>query len=320
MRFLTIRRTKSFVASLMKMKVYIEDYTSNELVINNVPCRKLGELKNGEQVTFQIGDEAAKVFVIADKLSKGYCNEFYQLPYGPGDIFLTGKNKFSIASGNAFRFDNNNSEEVLANRKKSKRKGLIICAIAVVVGFLVGYIATTGLFSDNDSDGYNSGDDVSILDDGNDYNDDNKNSYNDYTKGPEMRTFTAEGMKITLPEEFERIDVEDYTVYYQTDKFAIFGLREEFSLLEGFEDYTLEEYGKLVLKANSLTSHELKTYGGLMFFEYEYDNSDNNQTYRSRSFVFKADDAFWMVQFATLEEDFASYSDDIMDWAKSIEF
>ena len=45
------------------MKVYIEDNTSEEIRINDIPCRQLGTLKNGEEKTFQIGDEAAKVFV-----------------------------------------------------------------------------------------------------------------------------------------------------------------------------------------------------------------------------------------------------------------
>ena len=78
MRNLTIKRTKSFVGCLAKMKIYIEDPTSNEMLINNTSCRKIGDLKNGEEKTFQIGEQEAKVFVIADKLSKNYCNEYYQ--------------------------------------------------------------------------------------------------------------------------------------------------------------------------------------------------------------------------------------------------
>ena len=63
MRNLTIRREKHFVASLATMKVYIEDPTANDLTINGVSCRKLGTLKNGEEKTFTIAEEAAKVFV-----------------------------------------------------------------------------------------------------------------------------------------------------------------------------------------------------------------------------------------------------------------
>ena len=51
MRNLTIKRTKSYVACLAKMKVYIEDRVSGDLVINGVSCRKLGTLKNGEEAT-----------------------------------------------------------------------------------------------------------------------------------------------------------------------------------------------------------------------------------------------------------------------------
>lgn len=49
MRNLTIKREKSFVGSLAKMKVYIEDPTSNEICINDISCRKIGDLKNGEE-------------------------------------------------------------------------------------------------------------------------------------------------------------------------------------------------------------------------------------------------------------------------------
>ena len=81
MRDLCIKRNKSFVGCLAKLKVYIEDIDSKDIVINGVSCRRLGELKNGEMKTFQIGEESAKVFVIADKISKGYCNEFYIIPH-----------------------------------------------------------------------------------------------------------------------------------------------------------------------------------------------------------------------------------------------
>jgi hypothetical protein len=54
MRNLTIKREKTFVGSLMKVHVYIEDHFNSEITINNVPCRKLGDLKNNEEKTFEI--------------------------------------------------------------------------------------------------------------------------------------------------------------------------------------------------------------------------------------------------------------------------
>ena len=146
MRKLTIKRTKTFVACLMKMKVYIEDHSAGEIVINDVPCRKLGDIKNGEEKTFEISESAAKVFVIADKLSKDYCNDFYQLPEGSEDIVLTGKNRFNLANGNAFRFDNNDNAAVAANRKRGSRIGMIVMIVAIVIGAIVGFLIGFNLF------------------------------------------------------------------------------------------------------------------------------------------------------------------------------
>lgn len=123
MRHLTVKRNKTFVGCACKLKVYVEDAASAEIQINDVGCRKLGELKNGEEKTFEISEDPAKVYVIADQLSKSYCNEYYQLPAGQEDIALAGQCKFNPAAGNAFRFEGNNSAEVLAHRKKSTAKG-----------------------------------------------------------------------------------------------------------------------------------------------------------------------------------------------------
>ena len=287
MRNLTIKREKSFVGCLAKMKVYIEDTTSNEMRINDVPCRKIGDLKNGETKTFQIDEQTLKVYMIADKLSKNYCNEFYQLSAGQEDIFLSGKNKFNPANGNAFRFDNNESEENIANRKRGTRKGLLILIIAAIIGAVVGYSITSGLFSD---------------------------------KTPDAKDFSSNGMSIRLTDEFIKTDIENYTVAYDSKNVAVFALKEAFALADGFQNYTLEQYGNLVLKNNNLSASELQNLDGLTEFEYEFTNPNTKDTYKYFSFVYKADDAFWLVQFATLTENVNEYRAQILEWAKTVSF
>ena len=105
MRTLTVKRDKRYVGSLAKIKLYIEDPTSNDIVINHVKCRKLGEIKNGEEKSFVIEENEAKVFAITDKLSKGYCNDYYKIPAGNEDVFIQGRTSFCLISGNAFLFD-----------------------------------------------------------------------------------------------------------------------------------------------------------------------------------------------------------------------
>ena len=287
MRNLTIKREKCFVGSLVKLKVYIEDPTSNEMRINNVPCRKIGDLKNGEEKTFQIDEQEVKIYVIADKLSKNYCNEFYQLSGGQEDVFLSGKNKFNLANGNAFRFDNNESEENIANRKRGTRKGLLILIVAAIVGAVVGYSITSNLFSN---------------------------------KTPDPKDFSSNGMTITLTDEFVKTDVENYTVAYDSKNVAVFALKEAFTLAEGFQDYTLEQYGNLVLQNNNLSSSKMQNLEGLTEFEYEFTNPDTKDTYKYFSFVYKSNDAFWIVQFATLTENVDECSSKIIEWAKTISF
>lgn len=140
MRNLTVKRIKSFVGCLVKMKVYIEDPRMGELQIQGIPCRRLGELKSGEEKTFRIGEEAARLYVIADTMSRNYCNEYYPIPAGTEDVSLSGKNVFNPAAGNAFRFDGITDEAVLANRKKGTRKGLWILILAAIIGFIIGFI------------------------------------------------------------------------------------------------------------------------------------------------------------------------------------
>ncbi len=293
MRRLTIKRRKTFVGCLAKMKIYIEDAFANDLVINNIHCRKLGELKNNEEKSFEIDENQAKVFVIADKLSKNFCNEFYQLSYGQEDIFLTGKNKFNVINGNAFRFDNNQNEEALQNRKTSTKKGILIFIISIIVGFIIGNIIGFMLFKDQQED---------------------------------PRVFSDNGMSITLTNEFIESQAEKYTNYYYSDNVDVLVLKEDFALLDDIKDYTLEEYADFLIEINSslseieISSSELKKVDGLTWFEYEYTSSDTSNKYQILSFVYKSTDAFWVVEFGTPEEIEDEYRSKITEWAKTVSF
>lgn len=285
MRNLTIKRTKSFVACLVKMKVYIENPAFGDTLINNVPCSKIGELKNGEEKTFVIGENEAKVYVVADQLSKNYCNDFYKLTAGTEDVYLSGKNRYNPASGNAFRFDGVVDEEILHNRKKGTKKGLIVLVAAIVIGGIVGYSLSSVMLSSTPT---------------------------------VPKEFTYDDMTITLTDNFVEKSMDGFTVCYDSSDIAVFVLKESFDLLDGSENYTLEEYGELVLQSNSFDS-ELQSDNGLTYFEYEFTNPDNNETYTYFSSLYKTSDAFWMIQFTT-PEDYKSYRDTFIEWAKSVKF
>ncbi len=285
MRNLTIKRTKSFVGCLGTFKVYIADANSYETVIHNIPCRKLGDLKNGEEKTFLIDENPTRIFVIAGNMSKNYCSDFYDIPMGSDDVYLSGKSRFNPANGNAFRFDGVTNPEVLENRKQGNRIGLLIVSAAIIIGLIIGIVI--GLLR--------------------------------IPKGTGGRVFSDSGMRITLTKDFYQISIPGYTACYNSENVAIFTLKEEFELLDGSEDYTIRQYGELVVQNNSL-SVAIQNSNGLTYFEYFYRNPSNGESYQYIAFVYKADDAFWLVQFATLSDDFDEYRGEIMDWAGSVKF
>lgn len=284
MRILTIHRRESFAGCAAAMKVYIEDPDAHDLTINGVSCRKLGELKNDQQASFQISNSPARVFVVADKLSKDFCNDFYPVPCGTKDLSISGKNHYNPFAGNPFYFDNVTEPAVLNNRKKAKRKSILIMLIAALVGFAIGFCAVSGVF-----------------------------------RGPQPKTFTAEGMQITLTDAFHEADNSYFDVCYDSKDVAIFCLREPFTLQEDFEDYSLQEYGDLMLENNNFESSvKIQTGVGLTYFTYTTDVGGN--VYYYYAVLYKTTDAFWMLQFSTLEKNVEKYQPEFVQWAKSVTF
>ena len=287
MRNVIIKRNKSFVGCLGKLKVYIEDHTYDETKIGGVPCRKLGTIKNGEEKAFLIPDNAARIYVIADSLSKNYSNEFYNLPEGQYDIYLSGQCKYNPAAGNAFRFDGVTDEDVLKNRKKGTKIGIIVLIAAIIVGFLIGFIPN---FIGGNSTG-------------------------------ESKRFKCDEMKITLNDDFMKIPVDGFDACYANEDMAVFILREDFSIIEGLENYSLYEYGEASLVANEIEdTSDVKTNNGIMYYDYEWYNADENTTYYYYATIFKSEEAFWTIQFAVSTEDAADLMPQIVEFSESITF
>ena len=290
MRYLTVRREKSFVGCLAKDQVYIEDPYYGDTTIGGVRCRKLGDLKNGTDVTFTIGDEAVRIYVISDKLAKNYCNDFFIVPPGNFNVLLVGKHEYNPASGNAFRFYGNNSPEALENRKRGTRTGLIVLIAALVIGVVVGFIGGV----------------IGAM-----------------TEEAEPKTFTAGDMTITLTDDFDQTVWEGYDVVWESWDVAVVALQEPFdTLTEVMEDpasATARDYAEALMESNGETGN-IETRDGLTRYVYEWTDEDSGTTYRYYTYVYKSADSFWMVQFFIDAEDAAEYQNLIHQWAQSVTF
>ena len=280
MRKLTISRKKAYAACMVAMKVYIEDPINQELIIQGVPCRKLGALKNGEAKTFEISETAARVYVIGDKLSRNYANDYVAIPEGTEDITLSGKNQLNPSAGNPFYFDGNNNQQALENRKRGKKTGLIVILVAAVVGLVAGSLGGKVIANTE-----------------------------------REKEFSAEGITITLTDKFRRYENENFTVGYGAKDRSVLVSKETYGALGVASDYTIQEYGQLVLSANGMEDTvQLQEIDGLTCFEYQA------ETYNYLAVLYKSQDAFWMVQFCTEIDKADTYESDFLKMAKTVKF
>jgi hypothetical protein len=264
------------------MKVYIEDPMTNELMISGVPCRKLGQLKNGETAEFMIENEAAKVFVIADTLSKELCSESYQLPYGEEDVSLSGKNHYNPGAGNPFYFDGVTDPTILAGRKKKSKIGIWVLIGAFIVGIGIGLLGSLP--------------DLLTLKD----------------KNVEVEEFN-----MTLTGDFKKIPNSEYDFVYGNMTYSVFGFNETF---DGASAYSVSDYGNAFIEYNEFDStHKLKTKDGLTYMEYEA-RGDDGESYHYWVFFYKNVDEFWVVHIASVDKTPSEVEDYVMGIAKTVTF
>lgn len=229
MRNITITRRKSFVGSLMADKIYVRDTENPELTITGVPCRKVGQVKNGKSLTIQVSDEEQQIFLIVDKASKDYCNASITVPEGTKDVEYTGKHHFVFGS-NPFRFD---GQEITAQQKKQDKKGVLIGIGAVVLGLIIGTAFAGSLFR---------------------------------TVQPE--TFTTGDFAITLTSEFINVPSEVHYASFGSNSAYVFVLREQKDTFpEELQGIDLAKYTQLVAENNNpdLQVHQKN---GIYCFDY----------------------------------------------------
>lgn len=135
----------------------------------------------------------------------------------------------------------------------------------------------------------------------------------------DAKDFSGEGMTITLTEGFTETKMDGYTLCYDSKEIAVFALKESFSLAAGFGDYTLAEYADLVHTANAARNPgDITDIEGLTCMEYTFDN--NGTVYSYLSVMYKASDAFWLVQFTCKQADYEAFKPHMITWAKSVKF
>jgi hypothetical protein len=138
--------------------------------------------------------------------------------------------------------------------------------------------------------------------------------------GAAEKTFTRDGLTITLTDEFtEKDDLDGQTVYFEALRYIATALKEEFSMFEEFGidagNMSIDEYAELVVEVNGFNTSVVKK-DGLTTFKYEASVGGQDFTYFAT--VHKSADAFWLVQFFCETKNYASFESKFIEWAKSV--
>jgi hypothetical protein len=281
MRKVYLTRDKSFVGCLGKLNVYVEDVANAETVIADIPCRKVCKIANGETISFDIPDEEVRVIVIADKLSKNLCNDYYRVPAGVSDVEIGGKCTYNPGAGNPFRFHGVTDEDVLANRKRTGRKGLMVLIIAALIGIIAGTVGNMDSLFVNEKE------------------------------------FNATEFSITLTTQFAE-DYEDGTYYFGSRDCSVAATVFDFDEYPNITQMSEVEFLNLLKSSDIFSaSAQLKNLEGLSVVEVQAESQAGD--IRSCLAVFKkSEEAFYIFKFGCENEKYQEYRNQFIDWAKTI--
>lgn len=106
MRKLTIKRKKRFIACAMKVFVYLETKQDEDAILDGIPCKKVGYLKNGRSLTVDLPNDKCSVFVCYSTIAPDKYKAGYVIHASEEDVVLYTKATYDPFKGNPFVISN----------------------------------------------------------------------------------------------------------------------------------------------------------------------------------------------------------------------
>ena len=133
------------------------------------------------------------------------------------------------------------------------------------------------------------------------------------------KTFTSQGMSVTLTSEFRRSEREPYLYCYTAPGVSVTVTRELFKDYEGIVGYSLDELTGFTITVNGFDATLEHTASGIPYFDYRT-TLDTGEAYAYRAYSYRSEAALWVLRFGTPEAMFGARCPQFDAWAETVKF
>jgi hypothetical protein len=131
------------------------------------------------------------------------------------------------------------------------------------------------------------------------------------------KEYIVSDMSITLTGGFTQQSANGALTAFGSRKVGVFVSRDDLSITTMNMDTV--QYAALVIAANGFTDSKIEDDDGITYFIAKQTN-DKGISLLHYTYVYKSEDAFWLVQFAVREGQAGSQLENISKWAHSVKF
>lgn len=285
MRIITAK-TVGFIPAGIQAILYAASPDGDDIV-NGVPCRQITTLTFGSQRSFEVDFVGAEVFVCLKREGIEPSVFCYSIPDGRADFLLNIEYSLSSERMDVISFSEaKKRDNKFASLSGGKKTLIIICSVIILALIIYGGAKLNGYLRS-------------------------------ISKIP--KEFDDSTISITLTSAFEKKSVGrlDAHAFYESENCIALVSREYFSTYPYLADLSPLEYCELIKNVNGNTTSDIIEKDGLTYFV--FDMYDYGIIRRFHLYVFKADDAFWFVQFGSPLEHYEYWSECFDGWARSLE-
>lgn len=131
------------------------------------------------------------------------------------------------------------------------------------------------------------------------------------------KVFTCGDLSITLTTGFKESSVEGQDAFYESRSVGVTVVEDAKANIAGGDTMTKKEYGELVIELSERESLlGVTELDDLTYFSYV--SAVDSDSYTYEAYIYESADAFWLVQFFCLTDNYSKHIDSFRNWARTV--